>query len=74
LPYEKLKEALKGLPKEVRRFYAIDEYSDENLGDKKSVTVRFAIQADDRTLQEEEIAKILETIIEKAKRVGAQLR
>ena len=74
LPYEALKEALSELPKEVRRFYAIDEYSDESLGEKRSITIRFAIQADDRTLQEEEIAAILETIIEKAKSVGAQLR
>ncbi len=74
LPYQDLKEALGELPKEVRRFYVIDEYSDESLGEKKSITIRLAIQADDRTLQEEEIAKILQQVIEKAHSVGAVLR
>jgi phenylalanyl-tRNA synthetase beta chain len=72
--YEELKEALADLPKEVQRFFVVDLYEDESLGDKKSITIRFAIQSDEQTLTESQIGDILETILQKAAKTGATLR
>ncbi|BAF69774.1 phenylalanine--tRNA ligase subunit beta [Nitratiruptor sp. SB155-2] len=76
LPYESIKTVLeKNLPKEVRNFYPVDIYEDESLGDKKSVTIRFAIQSFEKTLTEEEISKILEKILKiLQEEIGATLR
>jgi len=74
MEYSRLKEALADLPKEVQRFYVVDLYEDASLGDKKSVTIRFAIQSDEKTLTEAEIAQILDEILQKAAAVGATLR
>ena len=74
-PFATIKNALQELPKEVKRFYPIDVYEDEKLGDKKSLTIRFAIQSDEKTLTEEEIGKILEEILRVLEeKVGASLR
>ncbi len=43
------------LAKEIKAFYPIDLYEDASLGDKVSLTVRFEIQSDEKTLTEEEI-------------------
>ncbi|MRJ03061.1 MAG: phenylalanine--tRNA ligase subunit beta [Epsilonproteobacteria bacterium] len=75
ISFQEIREALGDLPEEVRRFYPIDLYEDEQLGGKKSITIRFAIQSDKKTLTEEEIGTIMEGILERAKeRVGAELR
>ncbi len=55
--------------------YPIDIYEDEILGDKKSLTIRFFIQAMDKTLEDEDIASVMDTVISTLKReYGAQLR
>ena len=75
IPFSTIKNALQELPKEVKRFYPIDVYEDEKLGNKKSLTIRFAIQSDEKTLTEEEIGKILEEILRVLQeKVGASLR
>ena len=76
IPYAKIAEILKEiLPPEVKRFYPIDEYEDERLGEKKSVTLRFAIQSDKKTLTEEEIAQIMENILHELQtKLGVKLR
>ncbi|MRI82964.1 MAG: phenylalanine--tRNA ligase subunit beta [Nitratiruptor sp.] len=75
LDFAQIKEALFDLPKEVKRFYPIDLYSDERLGSQRSLTIRFAIQSDEKTLTEEEIGGIMEEILHKLEtRVGARLR
>lgn len=76
MPYAKIAGVLQSaVPKEVKRFYPIDMYEDESLGEKKSVTLRFAIQSDEKTLTEEEIAQIMGDILDALQtELGAQLR
>lgn len=63
------------LPKDVQRFYPIDIYESEKLGDKKSLTIRFVIQPKEKTLSEEEISSIIDKILEKLKKeLNVELR
>ena len=51
---------------EIIRFYPVDKYSDASLGENVSVTLRFVLQSNEKTLEEEDINssinKILETL------------
>jgi len=51
---------------EIIRFYPVDIYSDASLGENVSVTLRFVLQSNEKTLEEEDINssinKILETL------------
>ena len=40
---------------EVVRYYPVDRYADESLGDKVSLTLRFVLQSPEKTLEEEDI-------------------
>jgi phenylalanyl-tRNA synthetase beta chain len=51
------------LAKEIRRFYPVDLYESEELGDKVSLTVRFEIQSDEKTLTEEEISAMMDQVL-----------
>ena len=76
IEFFKIKDILdKSLPRDVKRFYPIDIFESKKLGDKKSLTLRFVIQSDEKTLSEEEISKIMDKILEKLKQeFGAELR
>ncbi len=76
LPYEKVAQTLKAnLPDFVRRFYPVDIYESKELGDKKSLTLRFVLQSFDKTLRDEDIAQVLETILSVLQEnLGAKLR
>ena len=59
----------------IRDFYPLDIYSDESLGDKKSLTVRFTLQSDRDTLNDKQIEAVMDAILDKLKaEVGAELR
>jgi len=59
----------------LKDFYPLDIYSDEKLGDKKSLTVRFDIQSDVATLSDEEIESVMSKILAKLEsEVGATIR
>jgi phenylalanyl-tRNA synthetase beta chain len=47
----------------LQEFYPIDIYSDEKLGDDKSLTVRFFIQSMEKTLQDSDIEGVVSNII-----------
>lgn len=47
----------------LQEFYPIDIYSDEKLGDDKSLTVRFFIQSMDKTLQDSDIESVVSLVI-----------
>ncbi len=51
------------LAKEIRSFYPIDLYESEALGEERSLTVRFEIQSDEKTLTEEEITAMMEEVL-----------
>ena len=61
--------SLKGLVEALdilKDFYPLDIYSDEKLGNMKSLTIRFTLQSNQKTLSDEEIdsamSKILDTL------------
>jgi phenylalanyl-tRNA synthetase beta chain len=59
----------------LQKILAIDLYDDPSLGDKRSLTLRLVIRAFDKTLSEEEIAKITDRVLDKLKAsFGAALR
>ncbi len=76
IDFTEIKEQLMGkLPVEVKRFYPVDIYESEKLGNKRSLTIRFMIQSLQKTLSEDEISVIMENILEILKKnTGAELR
>jgi len=59
----------------LKDFYPLDIYSDESLGDKNSLTIRFTLQSNKATLSDEEIDGVMSLILERLKeRFGAELR
>lgn len=45
------------------RFYPVDKYSDETLGENMSLTIRFVLQSDSKTLEEEDINSTMDSIL-----------
>jgi len=59
----------------LRDFYPLDIYSDESLKDKKSLTIRFAIQSFEKTLNDQEIEDVMANILNELKaKFNAELR
>ncbi len=59
----------------LKESYPVDLYTDEKLGDKKSLTIRFFIQSMEKTLEEKDIETVIETIMEALRTYcGAELR
>jgi phenylalanyl-tRNA synthetase beta chain len=53
----------------------IDEYSDEKLEGKQSLTFRMIFQAEDRTLSDEEVNRLMEGILKSVReRFYAEIR
>jgi phenylalanyl-tRNA synthetase beta chain len=64
ITYETIKAVIeKNISVQVRRFYPIDRYVSENLGDQMSLTLRFVLQSDEKTLEEEDITAAVEGIL-----------
>jgi len=62
--YETLKKVIQNnATSELIRFYPVDNYSDETLGESSSLSIRFVLQSDEKTLQEEDITKAMESIL-----------
>ncbi len=55
------------LPKEVVSFAPIDVYESKELEDDRSVTVKFHLQSEKQTLQDEQIVTIMENILSSLK-------
>ena len=62
--YEQIKEVIthSEVPNLIR-FYPVDCYSDETLGDAVSLSLRFVLQSDEKTLEEEDITTAMDTIL-----------
>lgn len=76
MEYKEVKEVINSIDdKNIKQFNLIDIYSDEKLGDNDSITIRFVLQNDEKTLDEDEISSsmnnILNTLNEK---LGISLR
>ena len=48
----------------LKESYPVDIYTDEKLGDKKSLTIRFFIQSMERTLEESDIEGVMKQIMD----------
>ncbi len=68
MSYERVKEVIQNAQvTNLVRFYPVDKYSDEALGDKMSLSLRFVLQSQEKTLEEEDITSAMETILEALK-------
>jgi phenylalanyl-tRNA synthetase beta chain len=76
MSYEKVKEVINTHAlKEVVRFYPVDKYSDESLGENMSLSLRFVLQSNEKTLEEEDITAAMDSILNALKKeLGIGLR
>jgi len=65
MSYERVKDVIQTYAtKELIRFYPVDRYSDEELGENMSLSIRFVLQSDDKTLEEEDITSSMDSILD----------
>jgi phenylalanyl-tRNA synthetase beta chain len=70
-----IRQKLQGdIAEEIRDFYPIDLYESEEMGDNRSVTVRFEIRSDEKTLTEEEINAMMDQVLVLLDEMGIKLR
>ncbi len=76
VPYEEIKEVIEEAKSdEVVRFYPVDRYKDEKLGEEMSLTLRFMLRSDEKTLEEEDIVSAMDGILSALKeKMGIGLR
>jgi len=74
--YETIKSVIeKHAPAQIRRFYPVDRYVSEALGEQMSLTLRFVLQSEDKTLEEEDITSAMEGVLNAlSSELGAALR
>jgi phenylalanyl-tRNA synthetase beta chain len=64
MSYETIKLVIKKhASADVQRFYPVDRYASQDLGENVSLSLRFVLQSDDKTLEEEEITAAIEWIL-----------
>lgn len=65
LEYRTIKNSIAALKNStIKQFNLVDIYSDEKLGDNQSLTIRFVLQNDEKTLDEEDITTVMNAILE----------
>ncbi|MBT5934470.1 phenylalanine--tRNA ligase subunit beta [Sulfurimonas sp.] len=76
MSYEKVKTVIEAnATQEIVRFYPVDRYSDDSLGESMSLSLRFVLQSTKKTLEEEDITLSMNTILESLQReLGIGLR
>ncbi|MDQ7045801.1 MAG: phenylalanine--tRNA ligase subunit beta [Sulfurimonas sp.] len=74
--FSKLKSLVESLKiDELINFYPVDTYSDESLGDDMSLSIRFILQSQEKTLEEEDITSAMDSILKAFKNdLGIGLR
>ena len=64
MSYEKVKSVIESSDvNNLVRFYPVDKYSDESLGENMSLSIRFVLQSNEKTLEEEDINSAMDTIL-----------
>ncbi|MDY5557699.1 phenylalanine--tRNA ligase subunit beta [Helicobacter sp.] len=64
IPYFKIRECIANLQvPSIVSFYPLDVYSDSTLQDKISLTIRFGLQSDSKTLEEKDISEAMEIVL-----------
>ena len=76
MSYEKVKSVIESSASdELVRFYPVDRYSDESLGNDMSLSIRFVLQSNEKTLEEDDITSSMDSILEALKNdLGIGLR
>ncbi|MFY9088255.1 phenylalanine--tRNA ligase subunit beta [Arcobacter aquimarinus] len=65
LEYKEIKKVINSLNnKNIKQFNLIDIYSDEKLGNNESLTIRFVLQNDEKTMEEEDITTTMNSILD----------
>jgi len=65
LAYKQIKDVINSLDdSNIKQFNLIDVYSDESLGENESLTIRFVLQNDEKTMEEEDITASMNNILE----------
>lgn len=64
MSYEKVKNVIEAnATEELIRFYPVDKYSDESLGENMSLSIRFVLQSFAKTLEEDDITSSIDAIL-----------
>ena len=76
MSYAKVKSAIDSCEiDELIRFYPVDKYSDDSLGENMSLSLRFVLQSQEKTLEEEDITSSMDRILDSLKNeLGIGLR
>lgn len=65
LEYSKIKQAINSINNSlIKQYNLIDRYSDEKLGNSESLTIRFTLQSDEKTLEDEDINQVINSILD----------
>lgn len=68
MSFDKLKKVInENATPELINFYPVDRYSDESLGENVSLSIRFVLQSQEKTLQEEDITSSMDAILDSLK-------
>jgi phenylalanyl-tRNA synthetase beta chain len=60
---------------EIIRFYPVDRYTDEKLGEQMSLTLRFMLQSQEKTLEDDDITTAMQGVLDALQReLGVTLR
>lgn len=64
MSFEKVKNVINNneIPNLIR-FYPVDKYSDESLGENMSLSIRFVLQSQEKTLEEDDITLTMDSIL-----------
>lgn len=76
MEFKKITEVINSVKnKNIKQFNLIDIYSDESLGENESLTLRFVLQSNEKTLEEDDITSTMNTILEALKeKLNIELR
>jgi phenylalanyl-tRNA synthetase beta chain len=65
LEYREIKNAINSLNNtNIKQFNLIDIYNDEKLGENESLTIRFVLQNDEKTMEEDDITATINAILD----------
>lgn len=65
LEYKEIKKVINSLnDSNIKQFNLIDIYNDEKLGENESLTIRFVLQNDEKTMEEEDITTTMNSILD----------
>ena len=76
MEFREIKNVINAIKDEnIKQYNLIDIYSDEKLGENESLTIRFVLQNDTKTLEEEDITSTMNKILENLnEKLGIGLR